>query len=249
MRIDPIGVAMPEPQGVLVVGGHPWATGLAAAIRAQGLSVLVVDTNADRIEAARMMGLPAFNGSILSSQAQERVEQGGIGQLLALTPNDEANSLAALHFAGVLGHARVYQLSPAHREQSRMQVVRAGLGGRILFGKDATFEHLSQLYREGARIKSTPITEQLTYASFQRKYGSSALPLAAVDRAGNLTVFTADLLTAPKPGHTLISLVNETQQPAFHSPEEQQDLGHRNGNSTSGDAQDASLSAELSGAS
>ena len=53
---------------------------------------------AQSIQQARLNGLPTILGSVVSQDVHERVELSGIGRLLAITPNDEVNSLATLSF-------------------------------------------------------------------------------------------------------------------------------------------------------
>lgn len=91
-------VAEPNPQGVLIVGAHSWAQAIAVALHAEGYRVLVVDDNWANVSTARMAGLPTFYASILSQYALDEIELGGIGRLLALTSDNEFNSLAALQF-------------------------------------------------------------------------------------------------------------------------------------------------------
>ncbi|MEE8204867.1 MAG: sodium:proton antiporter, partial [Dehalococcoidales bacterium] len=102
-------VAQPDPQGVLIVGGHSWARAVASALKEKEYKVLVVDSNWANIAATRMAGVSTFYASILSQYAREGIDLGGIGRLLALTSDDEFNSLASLEFANILGRRQVYQ--------------------------------------------------------------------------------------------------------------------------------------------
>jgi hypothetical protein len=102
-----LGVAKPNPQGALIIGAHSWARAVARVLQEEGYEVLLVDTDRRNISATRLAGLPAFYASILSDSALDEIELGGIGRLLALTSNDEANSLAALHFIPAFGRSDV----------------------------------------------------------------------------------------------------------------------------------------------
>ncbi|MBZ0291604.1 MAG: sodium:proton antiporter, partial [Anaerolineae bacterium] len=82
-------VSQPEPQGVLMVGAHPWAREIALALKDNGITVLLVDSNWGNIHAARMLGLSTYYGNVLSEDTMEDIPLDGIGRLMALTRNDE----------------------------------------------------------------------------------------------------------------------------------------------------------------
>jgi NhaP-type Na+/H+ or K+/H+ antiporter len=203
-------VAQPNPQGVMIVGGHAWGRAIAAALRAEGFKVLVIDTNRNNISAARLNGLPTHCASILSEYIIDEVELGGLGRLLALTSNDEVNSLAALHFTETFGRAGVFQLAPKQLELKRRESVSQPLRGRLLFHPQATFTHLDEWFNEGAIVKSVKLTSQFTYADFQKFYGDKAIPMFLIHRSGDLETLTAESRLAPQPGQTLISIVEPT---------------------------------------
>ena len=96
-------MAQRNPQGVLMVGAHDWAREIDRALQSEGFAVRLADRNWANSLASRMEGLPTYYGSVLSEYAIDEIDLNEIGGLLALTPNDEANSLAAMkHCAWVL---------------------------------------------------------------------------------------------------------------------------------------------------
>ncbi len=203
-----LGVAWPNPQGVLMVGAHSWARTLAGALQEKGFPVALVDTNWTHVAAARMMGLRASYANVLSERIVDELDLQGIGRLLALTPNDEVNSLAALHFAEVFGRAEVYQL-PLHQEESSPKgEVPQHLHGRFLFGRGMTYEVLAERFAAGAVVKAPRLTKEFDYEAFCRLYGEGALPLFLISDTGKLIIATEDEPLSPRPGHILISLVN-----------------------------------------
>lgn len=202
-----LGVAGPPPQGALIVGAHDWARRIAASLREQGVPVLLVDTNWGNVTQARMEGLPAHFGNAVSEETLEEIEMEGLGCLLALTPNEEANALASLHFRDVVGRKEVYQLAPPARESGdRGRSPAARLRGRYLFDETLAFSELSRLFSSGWGLRSTPLTEQFDYKAFQETHGPLAHPLFLVGEDGKLEVATAGAKLSPRPGQTLISL-------------------------------------------
>jgi hypothetical protein len=205
-------VASPNPQGVLVVGAHPWSRAIASALQAEGYPVLVVDDSWANVSAARMAGLPTFYASILSQYALDEIELSGIGRLLALTSDDEFNSLAALQFIDVFGRAEVYQLPPKGEEKGPRETVSLHLQGRLLFGQGMGYTYLASRFARGAVIKTTKLTQEFDYDAFRKLYGEEAIPLFTIAQNGNLVVFTKDSPPTPRPGQTLISLVDAVDE-------------------------------------
>ena len=93
-----LGVADPNPQGFLLVGAHRWARALAEVLKRAGVSVVLVDSNRSNVKAARMAELRAHEANALGDFIDEELDLQGIGRMLALTPNDEVNALAAQRF-------------------------------------------------------------------------------------------------------------------------------------------------------
>ncbi len=101
-----------DPQGVLIIAAHDWARAIAGTLQEQEVSVLLVDTNATNVRTAGMSGLPVHKGLIFNDGLMDDLDFSVIRHLIALTPNDEANALAAVHLIEVFGRQEVCQLSP-----------------------------------------------------------------------------------------------------------------------------------------
>jgi len=203
-----LGIAQPNPQGVLMAGAHRWARAIASALKAEGFEVLLVDTNRENLTQARFEGLPAFYASILSEYILDEIEVGGLGKLFALTSNDEVNSLASLHFIEVFGREKVYQLAPKESSSSRKETVSMPLRGRLLFTPEMTYRELTRRFETGSVVRTTKLTDQFDYKAFLTLHGAKIVPLLLIDETGNLRVFTVDQELFPRPGETLISLVD-----------------------------------------
>ncbi|HWP92813.1 MAG TPA: sodium:proton antiporter [Thermodesulfobacteriota bacterium] len=203
-------LAKPNPQGCLFIGASQWVCEIAVAIREEGYQVLMVDANWMNISTARKMGLPVFRANILSKSVLDKIELDGIGYLVAVTPNDEVNSLAALHFRDVLGRSNVYQLSPMSggKEGRKEDVISEHLRGRTLFGPEETYYSMTSLFDNGAVVKRTHLTDDFDYNAFRSMYGDKAISLFLARKGGEeLVVYAEDNVPTPKPGQTLVSLV------------------------------------------
>jgi len=202
-----IGVSKPRPQGVLFVGAHRWARAIASVLRDHGVAVLLADTNRANIRAAKMDGLRTHFGSALSDYALEEMDLDGIGRLAALTNNDEANSLAVLHFTEMFGRAEVYQL--ANEADRSKEDAPVHLRGRPLFAEGVGFAHLADRFFAGAVVKATRLTEDFDFDSVRKLYGEAFVPLFSISEKGEVRVFTAGGSMKPEAGTRLVCVVDE----------------------------------------
>lgn len=195
-----LGVAEPEPQGIFILGAHRAARQIAAFLQREGFQVLVADTNFANVSASRVAGLNAYYGSPLSEHSDEELRLSGLGKLLALTSNDEANALAAIKLTRHFGSTHVYQLKPGSRERDKLDEERRG---RLIFAQGTTFAELEQRLARG-ELKKTAITEAFSQKDFEALY-AGYLPLFII-RGKTVTVVSGALPTL-EPGDALVSLV------------------------------------------
>ena len=159
-----LGVSEAERDGYLIVGAHPLGRDIASALTRAGADVLLADTNLDNVRQAKLTGLNAYYGSLLSATTAD-VSLEGIGNLLALTPNDEANALSARKYVREFGRQHVFQLRP-DRQHERTQLDEKERA-RIAFESEPTFAHLQERYRGGERLKTTALTETYPLSQFR----------------------------------------------------------------------------------
>lgn len=212
-----LGLAQPDPSGLLIVGAHGWAREIARVLHQAGHPLLLVDTNHGNISAARLSGLPAMYASILSEHVLQ-ADLSQLGRLLALTSNDEVNSLAALRFAEIFGRAHVYQL-PLHGGGRSRTGVSHDQRGRCLFAEGLTFSALTQRFEAGATVKAIKLTDVFGYQQFRERYGPQAVPLFLLNGNGTIEVFSTDISLTPRAGQTLIALIDSRDTVAVPPPD------------------------------
>ncbi len=198
-----LNLAESSPQGVLFVGAHGWARMLAKALEAIGFRVAMLDSDVRKIEAAKADKLSASHDSILSEKVVDEVDLYGVGSMLAVTSNDEANALAAIHFAEALGEHHAYQLTP-----DTAAAFSTSGSGNLLFAEGITYEWIERRIAAGAVIRTTRLNEKLDYAALRKKQGDSSLLLFVVQPDGKLQVQTTRKSSTPKPGDTVVCLVS-----------------------------------------
>jgi NhaP-type Na+/H+ or K+/H+ antiporter len=202
-----LAVAEADPQGVLFVGAQSWVRDVAMLLQKEGFRVLLVDSNRNNIAVARMAGLPTHCGSILAENTADELELGGLGRLLALTPNDWVNILAVERFKPIFGRAECYQVQP--QPDSTPQDRHAYMRGRPLFTERVVHGVMERHHIEGYVAKATRLSEEFDYDAFRDRYGPLAVPLFVIDDDHSLRVVTSDTEAAPESGDTLICFVRD----------------------------------------
>jgi NhaP-type Na+/H+ or K+/H+ antiporter len=207
-----LGVTGGSAKGVLLLGAHEWGLELAKALKEQGCPVLVVDSSRTSINAARLSGLPTYHGSVLSEHAHEEIDLAEIGRLLAITRNDEVNSLACLRFVEFFGRQETYQLPfDVARSEGRQEKVPSTQRGRFLFSPNLTFSRIEELRAKGAVFKTTRLSGEFTFADWTAKYADRAVPLFLLKKNGELQVYTPDVVRKPAAGDAILALLSPAQ--------------------------------------
>ncbi|MFG0291145.1 MAG: cation:proton antiporter [Rhodopirellula sp. JB044] len=203
--------------GVLIAGADPWVRDFASELNECKIPLLLVDTNYNKISQARMNGLRAECANILNEHVREELDLGGIGRFLALTPNDEVNSLALRECKHLFDSSRLYQLTFKSQNTAGRRGLTKNLMGRELFGEGMTYTRLRELHTAGAVMKSTKLTAEFSYQDFLEKYGEHTVVMCLIDQDGGLKVNTIDDPLVPAAGQTIVALVSVTPVPEQHA--------------------------------
>jgi hypothetical protein len=201
-----LGLAEHNPQGALIIGAHQVARAIAGVLGQNGFRAVLVDSNQNHITKSQQEGFETYYGDALTEETLEELNLAGLGRLLAMTSNDEVNTLAVLHFPDIFGRSELYQL-PNSSMTSGMTA--SHLQGRILFGPKVTYDLLQNRIAKGDTIEATTLTGSFDLSDYQMHYGDDAIPLFLISDSGKLTVYTADNQPTPKVGQTLISLLSD----------------------------------------
>lgn len=170
-----LGLAAKNVTGILFAGADLWARTAAKLLHEDGHRVLLLDTNFDNVASAKMLGLEAQRANILSEFAEEELDLNGIGALVAGTPNDEVNSMAAQRFIHQFGRAGVWQLAPLEREGHHKKSIAEEIRSRYLFSDRPSHSLLSKIVAEGGQMKKSQLTEKFDFEKFMETYPSSII--------------------------------------------------------------------------
>jgi len=203
-----LGLAIPNPQGVVMVGAYPWVRRIASALAEEKFHVLLVDSNYTNVIAARNDGLVTSANDILSSVVIDELDLEGVGRIFALTPNNEVNTLTTIRFSRIFSSSEVYQLSPKNNKGSVEDNDSETVSGRYLFSSEATYGQMEHLFDQGAFIEKAKITKDFNLQKFLADRSEKIIPLFLFTPGKELFIFTTDdSQLTPKVGQELMYLV------------------------------------------
>lgn len=171
-----LGLAEARANGVLIVGCHAPARGIAAELKSRNVKTLLIDTDPYNVTRATSKGLTARRMSALAEEATESLDLRGIGRLLAFTSNDEVNALSTGRFARVFGRREVFQLAPGKRRSGQSAVPDEYLG-RIIGMDGLDYATLDDRSRQGWKVVGTSAGAQIAAAVDDRQF----LPLIRIE--------------------------------------------------------------------
>ncbi len=154
-----LGLAEARANGVLIVGAHAVARGLASALRDLDVTTMLVDTDPYNVTRSVALGLPARRLSVLTEEAAHELDLRGIGRIIAMTSNDEVNALAATRFSRQFGRRETFQLAP--NEERRNGALPEELLGRIVGIDGLDYATIDERARQGWRVRSAPATPSI----------------------------------------------------------------------------------------
>lgn len=195
--------------GVVFIGAHRWARRIAAALKDLGVNVFLIDTNEINVMLAGRENLFAFHGSVLSEECRERLAEGNYHTLLALTPNDEVNSLAALQFAELEREAHVYKVAAPGTYDQLKSPVSAYVRIKPFGGKDLPYELISDYFSRGAKLETRKAESGAVLAA-----ADGEIPLVGITSAKEIVVYSGTASVSDKKLSALLVLVPPSVQGA-----------------------------------
>lgn len=200
-----LGLASAKPRGVMFAGSPPWAVDAAKLLRSLDVPTLIVTRRSYDLYTARKAGLRTVAADFLSEYAVEEMDLSGINYMVACTPDDNTNSIAAVQYRRVLSRANVFQVRRADEghPKDRTTGTVSTLKARTAFNPGLTHAEMERHWREGQRVRALPITEQFGWDQFTH-YVSGAVILFIV-RPGSTVVATEDMGN-PKMGDIVVYL-------------------------------------------
>lgn len=200
-----LGIASKNQNGLIIVGASPWTIDLAKNLVELEVPVLLVDASWHRLRPARLAGIPIYFGQVVSASADESLDIGSMGYLLAASDNDAYNALVCTRFGNEFGRARVFQIPMPASEQHEKKGLTPALRGQSAFPADALYEEILRRYFQGWRFQKTRFTESYTFDDYRRASPAETFASLVVKPNGALVLGPLD--ADPESGDTLINFV------------------------------------------
>ncbi|HET6564519.1 MAG TPA: sodium:proton antiporter [Xanthomonadales bacterium] len=202
-----LGLSSSGEQGVMFSTADRVGLAIGEALHANGIKVLLADSNRAVLKQARMMGLNTYFGNPLSEHADRFMDLAGYTELLAMSRNAEANAMVCAHFRHDFGSKHVYSIKPANGEEDsqRKEMVHS-LRGNILFSNDATWTKLASMLGQGAKIRTTQLTDEFDFEAYRIAQSKGSVIMFAINDKGRLKVFSSREQLLPESGWKVIAL-------------------------------------------
>jgi NhaP-type Na+/H+ or K+/H+ antiporter len=205
-----LGLSSRGEQGALIASSNKVALMLGEALLANGIKVKIVDTRREGLQEARMKGMETFYGNPLSEHADRFMELAGYTHLLAVSRNPEANAMVCARHRHDFGPARVFSVQPSGMDETdTREGLMTGLRTNILFSREASWSKLASLVGQGAKVRSTRLTDEFDFEAYCASQDKQAIKMFALDDRGKLRVFSSQSQFEPEPGWTVVSLAAE----------------------------------------
>ncbi|MEA2000916.1 MAG: cation:proton antiporter [Actinomycetota bacterium] len=206
-----LGQAERHQEGVLIVGAGPVERAIADALADSDVAVVMATTNRQDHYEARMAGRRTFYGNVLARDLDLELDLSGIGRLLALTPNDDVNTLASTRFAPTFGSAETYQLPPRRQATGIASDPATDFGGRQLFGADWSHSVLADFLNGPGEVRRLNLSSDPEVFETQLASVEFTAILFVVKPSRRVQVMVSDStdpLASIAPGDTVIALMS-----------------------------------------
>ncbi|ENK3143775.1 sodium:proton antiporter [Vibrio alginolyticus] len=205
-----LGVAEPAPRGFLLIGANRVAREIGQALARYDRRVLMTDSNWEYISQVRMLGLDYYYGNPISSHADDNLNLIGIGQVVALTPDQHFNIMACMQFVDEFGEDKVHCLQKVKTNSngSEKHSVAQEYHGKLLMGGNVSYTQLASMLSRGAEVKHTKLSDNFTYQDYLAHHkGSSVVSLFHVEEKGKIQFCDDPEQFEPTTTSTVVSLI------------------------------------------
>lgn len=200
-------------QGVLLLGDDELTAQVAEALGRSGRKAMIISSDRRRVLSLAKRGISAKYGRIQSTALLNRLELAQFGCFLALSTNDDQNTLGCLQFRRVFGKENVAQIALGDASQNTDSRPSIQLRAKSLFG-GMNHEDLVHLSEHGS-MKVTPITDEFSFEDFVKYYEGRAVPLLALHPRKTPRILNET--QPPEPGEEVLSLVWSPAQQESHA--------------------------------
>lgn len=219
-----LNVKEPDSNGFLFIGANPVARELAKAFVSRGVPVILTDTSWEHVRATRMENLPVYYGNPVSEHAENNLDLTGIGNMLAISPYKQLNTLSTYHYLDLMDSDSVFSLPEGDQDtRASHQSAEKYVHTRSQFADSTTFAKLASLLSQGASFKVTQLSPEFNYEAYRQQHGNRLNLLFAIKPDGRVIPIGANDSDVPTDGWELVSLIQPTPEEPEQVPEKPQE--------------------------
>jgi NhaP-type Na+/H+ or K+/H+ antiporter len=147
-----LGVAKPQPNGIVLVGSQRWVLDIASALAEMDVKVLIASAETDQ-DYPLPSSVEVFAGSLSSDEFFDQLDECGISQAVVASANPERSAYAINRLVEALGHRQVYSIPQAEEERTGRRGAEYRARGRRAFASNATQAVLHDQLAAGASLE------------------------------------------------------------------------------------------------
>lgn len=198
--------------GFLFIGANAVAREVAKALVAKDVPVVLTDTSWENVRAARMENLRVYYGNPVSEHAENNLDLTGIGNMLAISPYRQLNTLATYHYLDLMEQTRIFGFPEGDQDarashQSAEKYVRT----RKQFDENTTFAKLASLLSKGATVKTTQLSAEFDYQDYLAQNANRVTVLLGISPSGQVMPLGGKGSAEPSEGWDVISLIQPAE--------------------------------------
>lgn len=197
-----VGVFLKSSNGIIIIGASNFSRLIATYLERNDRRVVLIDSNAENIRKAKLLGLDAIEGNVYSDELIENFELNDIGFLLALTGSGSVNKYVIDKFSISFGERGAYRLI------STDEMIKGGLKpGKNLFTNKDDYINLSEVVRDYPNINEVVINSSEHYQTLLKELYEEvhSIPLFLKDNNNEIHIISSleDGISVEK-GYTLM---------------------------------------------
>ena len=172
-------------KGILIVGASEASRVIAKYLQTNNRHVVLIDSNIDNIEKAKLSGLDAMEANVYSEDISNDVEFSDIGYLFAFTGSFEVNKFANNKFKNQLGENGAFRLISS--DELRKEAL---IPEQSIFSKKDDYINFSEVARDYPLINELSINSKEHYLELINELNNELkkIPLFVKDLEGELHI-------------------------------------------------------------
>jgi NhaP-type Na+/H+ or K+/H+ antiporter len=183
-----------EKRSILIVGANEIAVAIAKLLnKITDIQVSIVDSNRKRVQYARLDGIKALHSSVFSNRISEDMQLGAHNYMVALTENDEVNTLSCIQYSEIIGAENVFRLPPTTLNSSQTEGFKKIDAGQLITNTNFGFAFLKQVFLNNDSFRTITLISDISMDEFKAVYGDHCVPILGI--SPNKTIITATQLT------------------------------------------------------